>query len=94
MTTGERLTQISGLSGVTAVAMLLVIGSGAATGDALVDYSGLSSGTAEQHLLADQVPAAVAPPIAYWDVTAIGKQGLDDKRDKKQELEILLLLLG
>lgn len=55
MTTGERLTQLSGLSGVTAAVMLLAIGSGATTGAALVNYSGLPTGTAAQHLLVDFV---------------------------------------
>jgi len=53
VTAGERLTQLSGLSGVSAAVMLLAIGSGATAGAALVDYSGLSSATAEVHLLTD-----------------------------------------
>ena len=67
MTSGERLQQISGLSGVTAAVMLLAIGSGATTGDALRDYSGLSSGTAEQMLLVD-----VARSSAGGNLTGTG----------------------
>jgi hypothetical protein len=57
MTTGERLAQISGLTGVTAAAMLLAVGVGATAGAALVNYSHLSTATAEEHLLVDRVAA-------------------------------------
>lgn len=60
MTAGERLAQISGLSGVSAAAMLLAIGTGATAGALLVDYSGLESGTAAEHLLTDA--SIVVPP--------------------------------
>jgi len=42
----------------------------------------------------DMFTPPAPPAITYWDATAIGKSGRDDKKDKKQELEILLLLLG
>ena len=53
MTTGERLIQISGMSGVSAAMMMQAIGIGSTTGEALVNYSGLPSATAAEHLMAD-----------------------------------------
>ena len=52
MTTGERLALLAGASG-TAAALLLLIGSGATTGEALVDFSQLPTATAAEHLLAE-----------------------------------------
>lgn len=61
MNTGERLAQISGMSGVSAATMLMSIGSGSTAGELLVSYSGLSSGTAEEHLLASGAPVTSIP---------------------------------
>ena len=55
MTAAERLLQLSKLSGVAAVSMLLSIGVGATTSEALVDYSQLDTATASEHLLAERV---------------------------------------
>lgn len=54
MTAAERLLQLSKLSGVTAAAALLAIGSGANAGQALTNYSQLQSGTASEHLLTEK----------------------------------------
>ena len=51
---GDRLKQLSGMSGVTVGAMLLAIGTGATVGAILVNYSGLPTGTVAQHLLVDR----------------------------------------
>ena len=53
MTAAERLSLLSGVSGVAASDMLKRIGQGATAGAALVNYSGLSSGGAYEHLLHD-----------------------------------------
>lgn len=66
-TTGDRLAEISGLSGVSAATMLLAIGSGGTAGALLVDYSGLPSGTAMDHLLTDSGTPAV---VVEWIVRA------------------------
>ena len=59
MNAGERLTQLSKLSGVAAATMLLAIGSGATAGEALVNYSRLSTATAAIHLLVDRVGGGI-----------------------------------
>ena len=54
MTAGERLQQLSGLSGATAAQHLLQIRqSGSTSGEMLVSRSGLSVATAAEHLLSD-----------------------------------------
>lgn len=60
MTTGaERLTLLSGLSGVSAAAHLKNIAAAAGVAGALlVSYSGLSTGTAAEHLRVDRLPDA------------------------------------
>lgn len=90
MTAAERLVALAGQSG-AAGALLLLIGAGSTAGDALVNYSGLPTATAAVHLMTD---VAVAPPSPqgrdYWDVTVIGV----DKKPRKQDLGVMLLLLG
>jgi len=96
MTAGERLRALAGAGG-TAATLLLLIGSGATTGDALANYSGLSSGTAAEHLLTDaQVTAGYSqeielhlgdikprprPPSVELDELAEHLSELDAKRD-------------
>ena len=58
MTAGERLQQISWSSGITAGAMMLLIGSGATAGEILRDYSKLPTATAAVHLLTNVSKAA------------------------------------
>jgi hypothetical protein len=53
MIAGTRLTQVSGLSGVSAGVMMQAIGTGVTAGDALVNYSGLPTATAGVHLMTD-----------------------------------------
>jgi hypothetical protein len=54
-TTGQRLVSLSGLTGVSAGAHLVALGStGSTAGELLVDASTLSTGSAIQHLLAIQ----------------------------------------
>ena len=47
----DRLTQFSGLTGVTAAAMLMAIGHGPTAGAILTNYSGLGSVSAAEHLM-------------------------------------------
>lgn len=57
MTTGQRLVQLSGLSGVTAGQHLLAIRlAGLTTGAMLASRSGLGTGSAMAHLLAQGTP--------------------------------------
>lgn len=58
LTVGDRLKQLSGLSGATVGAMLLAIGSGTTMAGCLVSYSGLASGTVAEHLRVDRLPDA------------------------------------
>ena len=51
---GDRLKQLSGMSGATVGAMLIVIGGSGTVASALVAYSGLPTGTVAQHLLVDR----------------------------------------
>lgn len=60
-TAAERLASLSKLSGTTAAAMLLAIGSGATAGQALADYSGIPAATAATHLLQDVQVVASEP---------------------------------
>lgn len=61
MTTGARLVQLSGLSGVSAATHLIAIKqSGSNAGDMLVSRSGLSTGSAMEHLISD------ATGIPFW----------------------------
>ena len=54
MTTGARLVQLSGLSGVSAATHLIAIKqSGSNAGDMLVSRSGLTTGTAMEHLISN-----------------------------------------
>jgi hypothetical protein len=93
VTAGERLVALAG-SGQAGV-LLLSIGSGATAGAALVDYSGLTSATAAVHLMTDVATETEGPPpITYWDSMLVGSHTPTKKKQKKQELEILLLLLG
>ena len=62
-TVGARLKYLSGLSGATIGAMLVVIGGAGTVASALVAYSGLPTGTVAQHLLVDRV-AGVRPPTS------------------------------
>lgn len=89
MTAGDRLALVSGLSGVTAAAMLAAIGAGATTGDALVNYSGLASATAAVHLLTDIAPSA-PPGVVFSDPPIQIMQG---QRKKRKPTDLLLLLL-
>lgn len=52
-TAADRLVYLAGTTGASS-SLLLLIGSGATSGDALVNYSGLSSGTAADHLMASK----------------------------------------
>ena len=54
MTAGERLKQLSTLTGASAAAMLLTIGQGATAGAVLTDYAGFGA-TAGEMLLYEQV---------------------------------------
>lgn len=51
MNTGQRLVELSGLSGLTAAQLLMSIGSGGSAGAMLVSRSSLPSGSAMDHLL-------------------------------------------
>lgn len=53
MTIGERLQQLSGMSGATVGQMIAAIGSGSTVGQRLANYSGLATGTVGQHLFTD-----------------------------------------
>lgn len=82
MMAGDRLAQLSGLTGVSAAQHLLSI-AGAASGSAgalLVAYSGLLTGTAAQHLLVDHlisdglgVSYQVVRGTRSWDVYVQGR---------------------
>lgn len=53
-TAAARLVELSGLSGVSAGAHLLAIGSGSTSGQILVSESPLGTATASEHLMADR----------------------------------------
>lgn len=57
-TTGQRLAELAGTSGLSAGALLRLVGVGNTAAQRLVDRSGLQTGTALQHLLAERAAAA------------------------------------
>ena len=88
MTAGDRLKQLSGLSGVSAAVMLAAIGAGATTGAALVNYSGLPSATAAVHLLTDVVQTSTQSGGQVYPFTH-----QVPKRRKTDQLAVLITLL-
>lgn len=71
MTTGQRLVELSGLSGVTAAQHLMSIGAGGSAGAMLVSRSSLLIGSAMYHLMDGGSPTS----LVLWNLVLARRLG-------------------